>query len=68
MNCEDCKLKGRASCTNEMDMKKRYCPDWKHINSIDYDDRSNLDRWEQLNGRGFWGNSSSGYIEDKRNR
>lgn len=31
------------------------------------DGHGSIERWEEVNGRGFWGNSTSGYIYDKDN-
>ena len=39
-----------------------------NIQYNDLDNYSSISDWEQKKGRGFWGNSNTGYIEDKNNK
>jgi len=32
------------------------------------DGHGSISRWEEVNGRGFWGSSANGYIYDKDNK
>lgn len=63
MKCKNCKIKIKKKIND-----KQYCKDCYSHDSHDGDALSphvTVDRWERANGRGFWGNSSTGYINDK---
>jgi hypothetical protein len=32
------------------------------------DGHSSIDSWERTNGRGFWGNATTGYITDEQSK
>lgn len=54
--------------------KKKLAEEKRWLKEMDDDDipvvnnHESIEEWEEKNGRGFWGNNTTGYIKDYRNK